>query len=91
MENVSPTWSTINTSSDKHKLVWVVGQKLPPKTLEVSLRATVSFVEFYEEDTEQEGSGDSLLDDATSQSLEKKFCVGQNAFCEVSQNWARPG
>ena len=61
---------------------------MPTKTFEVSLRATVSFVEFYEEDTVQEGPEDSLLEDATtSQSLEKKFCVGQNAVCEVGYSW----
>ena len=55
--------------------MWNVGQRFPLKTLETSLGATVIFTEFPPED-ESEQTND--------QSLEKKFCVDQNAFCEVN-------
>ena len=78
MENIVPSSASVAIVTSRKKLIWSVPQRLPAKTLEVSLRATVVFLE-YPQDSEQEDhdEGDE------EEELLKRFCVDQNAYCEV--------
>ena len=79
MENIVPTSASVAIVTNRRKLVWSVPQRLPVKTLEVSLRATVVFLE-YPNDSDQEANQEEAGEE---EQLLRKFCVDQNAFCEV--------
>ena len=85
IENVSPLSASLTTIENKQTLVWSVGQKLSPKTLEASLHATVIFAEFPRD---EEMKRPTNPQHARRYNLEK-FCVEQNAYCEVSSHFSR--
>lgn len=74
-ENISPTSVSLCIGPDSKSLVWNIGQKFPSKSLEVSLSVTVLFTEFS---TDEEESSDKSVDE--------RFCVEQNSYCEVGKN-----
>ncbi len=77
IDHIRPTNANLTLSENKQKLVWNVGSKFPSKNLEMSLGATVTFVEFPPEDLPV-AVGDR------QQRTDDKFCVGNNSYCEVS-------
>ena len=60
--------------------MWNIGQKFPVKSLEVSLSVTVTFTEFPSEDEEER-----------DKTVDAKFCVEQNSYCEVHVDVSTPG
>ena len=76
IDNVNPTSANLTISKDKQTVIWIIGQKFPQKNLEMSLGASVSFVEFPPEDMPSSYDTRGMIDE--------QFCVEQNAFCEVS-------
>ena len=75
IDNIHPTTANISISETNQTIIWNIGQKFPPKNLETSLGATVTFFEFPPEDSPQGHK---------KERIEEKFCVEQNAFCEVT-------
>ena len=82
VENVFPASASVAVAAGRRKMVWTVGQRLPPRTLEVSLRATVIFPEFPPEDKDGERDKEGTVEE---EDLWSKFCQDQNAYCEVRQ------
>ena len=74
-ENISPTSVSLCIGPDNKSLVWNIGQKFPSKSLEVSLSVTVLFTEFSTDEEE-----------ASDKSVDERFCVEQNSYCEVGKN-----
>lgn len=81
VDNIHPTTANISMSENKRCIIWNIGQKFPPKNLEMSLGASVSFVEHP---PEEQGPVVSLSNNK-QESIDEKFCAGQNSFCEVGE------
>lgn len=78
VDNIHPTTANIVVTRNKRVIVWNVGQKFPTKSLETSLNATVTFVEFpLEEDK------DVVINEVGKREIDEKFCVEQNGYCEL--------
>ena len=78
VDNIHPTTANIVVTRNKRVIVWNVGQKFPAKSLETSLNATVTFVEFPLEEEK-----DVVIDEVGKREIDEKFCIEQNGYCEV--------
>lgn len=80
VDNLRPTSANISLTDNKRCIVWNIGTRFPPKNLEMSLGASVSFVEYPPEDQ----TPVVTLPNNKQESIDEKFSAGQNSFCEVN-------